>query len=238
MGASASHRLGALEISSLLAKYSGLSVRPQRNGDLLLVGDLCFRARHGSFEQISDTYAIQIRATKKFPREIPMVRSIDGKVPRNFHTNPDGSLCLGSPIRLFMALQRNSTLIGFVENCLVPYLYNYSYKQQHGILPFGGLPHGQKGIITDYMRLLRVETEEACLKMLDLLGKKKRIANKYPCPCGSGDRVGRCHHRILNTIREIQSRSWFRGEYRNLNETMGSDLDWQRGNPEFLRFMF
>ena len=217
MGEPPSHRWRALEIPSLLVKYSGLSVRPQRNGDLLLVGDLDFQARYRSLEQISDTYAIEITATKRFPREIPMVRSIDGKVPRRFHTNPDGSLCLGSPIRLSMALQRNSTLIGFVDNCLVPYLYNYSYKQQYGILPFDELPHGQKGIIKDYMELLRVETEEACLKMLDLLGKKKRIANKYSCPCSSGYRVGRCHHLILNTIRQIQPRSWFRGEYRHLS---------------------
>lgn len=80
-------------------------------------------------------------------------------------------------------------------------------------MPFGDLAHGRLGIIQDYMRLLRVDTEEATMKMLYLLGVKKRIANKQPCPCKSGRRLGRCHNHLLNSLREVQSQSWFRNEY-------------------------
>ena len=34
-----------------------------------------------------------------------------------------------------------------------------------------------------------------------LAAMKRRLANKRPCPCGSGRRLGRCHNRRVNTLR-------------------------------------
>jgi hypothetical protein len=39
---------------------------------------------------------------------------------------------------------------------------------------------------------------------------KKRQANKLPCPCNSGRRVGQCHHLEINRLRNKLGRSWFR----------------------------
>jgi hypothetical protein len=46
--------------------------------------------------------------------------------------------------------------------------------------------------------------------MLRLIGMKRRVANKRPCPCGSGLRAGKCHHRILNRLRQELGRQWCR----------------------------
>lgn len=213
MSEDSTNAFGKQDILSLLEKYPGLSVRPQRDRSLILVGDLRFQANYRDLEQINDTYAIYIHIPKHFPRELPTVRDANGRISRSFHTNPDGTLCLGSPIRQFLNLQNDPTLVGFVDNCLIPFLYSHSYKEKSGKMPFGDLAHGRLGIVQEYMRLLRVDKEEACIKMLYLLSAKKRVANKKPCPCKSGRRLGRCHNHILNSLREVQSRSWFRNEY-------------------------
>jgi len=42
-----------------------------------------------------------------------------------------------------------------------------------------------------------------------LTAMKKRQANKHPCPCGGGKRLGRCHHSSVNNLREQLGRGWF-----------------------------
>jgi len=54
---------------------------------------------------------------------------------------------------------------------------------------------------------------------------RKRHANKERCPCGSGDRVGWCHHRQLNRLRKRLGRYWFRMvEQQLLNEALAGKL--------------
>jgi hypothetical protein len=100
------------------------------------------------------------------------------------------------------------TITGFIDKCLIPYLYGYSYFEKHGYLPFGELAHGGHGIIDDYKRLFNVASIEMCASMLLLIGQKRRIANKQRCPCGSGMRLGRCHNRIANRMRVKLGRRW------------------------------
>ena len=53
-------------------------------------------------------------------------------------------------------------------------------------------------------------------EFLCLTGMKKRVANKHPCPCGSGRRLGRCHCRRVNHLRRTIGRTWFRAEYQRV----------------------
>jgi hypothetical protein len=57
--------------------------------------------------------------------------------------------------------------------------------------------------------MLGVENDQALVRFVRLLTMKKRTANKLPCPCGSGDRLGRCHNRIINRVRSKLGRGWF-----------------------------
>jgi hypothetical protein len=104
------------------------------------------------------------------------------------------------------------TLPTFVESCLVPYLYAYSYFERHGRLPFGELGHGNRGILEDYMRILGATSPVVCIDLLHLATMRKRVANKRTCPCGSGLRVGKCHCRQINGLREKIDRGLLRSE--------------------------
>lgn len=58
------------------------------------------------------------------------------------HHNPDGTLCLEAPLTVHEVFRANETLINFVDNLLVPYLYIHSYYLKYGKLPFGEHAHG------------------------------------------------------------------------------------------------
>jgi len=207
-------RYQSWELEVLLQRHPGLSIVPGTNSGLLLEGALSFKARTSDDVEIADTYHLQISVPPNFPQRIPIVRETEGRIPRAFHCFPDGSLCLGAPLRLHTILAPNPTLGGFVNSCLIPFLYSRSCYEKHGNLPLGELAHGNKGILEDYQNLFQVATKEAALEMLFLLTLPKRVANKRPCPCESGRRVGVCHHMVLNELRQIRNRTWFREEYR------------------------
>ena len=142
------------------------------------------------------------------------MREICGKIPRNgkFHVNPDGTLCLGSPLRLLWKINSAPSLTGFIDTCLVPYLYAVSYKLKHGgDFVFGELDHGVQGIVEDYSVILGLKEREQIKRAIQLLGMKKRIANKKPCPCGCGKRLGICpFHKKLNEFRQKIPVAWFK----------------------------
>src|SRR5205823_1562005 len=118
------------------------------------------------------------------------------RIPRTgeYHVNTsDNTLCLGSPLSLLLKLSKKPTIDGFAESCLVPYLFAISRKLKNGgPLPFGELAHGRKGLRDDYAFLFGLRQPQNVGRVLQLLGMKKRRANKLPCPCGCRKRLGRC----------------------------------------------
>jgi len=109
-----------------------------------------------------------------------------------------------------LMLAEGLSLVGFVERCVIPYLYRYSYLKMYGEAPFEDLEHGPSGIAEDLRLLLGLKRESEVLPFVRLLAMRKRHANKERCPCGSGSRFGRCHHRLANRLRGRLGRYWFR----------------------------
>jgi hypothetical protein len=190
-------------------RQPGLRIVPTAS-DLVLAGRLRFTAQIPSKVQISDWYQIEFRIPETFPRRIPAVFETGGRIPLSYHHLHDGSLCLGSETRLRLMLSEGLSLVGFIDRCLIPYLYRFSFLKMYGEAPFEDLEHGASGIKEDLRQLLQARGESEVLPFVRLLGMSKRIANKKRCPCGSGERVGRCHHRLLNRMRKRLGMFWFR----------------------------
>jgi len=75
----------------------------------------------------------------------------------------------------------------------------------------GTLLFGNKGEINDYCSIFGLKTPEQVLPTINLLGIKKRHANKQPCPCGCGLRLGKCRlHYRLNEFRKLECRTYYR----------------------------
>lgn len=202
-------------IREFLQDYPGMAIRPTPSGSFVaLSGTFDFSAKSNSGNEITDSYRLHILVPSAFPRSLPAVTETGNRIPRNgeHHVNPDGTLCLGAPLRLLWQLSLKPTLSGFAEKCLVPYLYAISCKLKFGgDLPFNELQHGTPGELRDYADLFGLNEPEQARAALRLLMMKKRHANKYPCPCGCGRRLGKCpFNDKLRRFRDLADRSWFR----------------------------
>lgn len=208
--------LRRLGIDDLLRRFPNLALRPQRDGRIVIAGDLQFSAVVPRLGRIEDTFSVEIRIPENFPSTLPSVFERNGRIPKTHHKMTDESLCLGSPLALRLKATKGRTLLPFVEACVVPYLAGYSIYERTGEMLFGELAHGIPGLLEEYGRLTGATSDAACIGFIECLGLKKRVANKRMCPCGSGRRLGRCHNRRINPLRGAASRTWFRGTARQL----------------------
>lgn len=209
-------RLRRWGVDDLLTAYDGLKLIPVSDGPVKITGLLAFEASAWDRETIRDHYGVEIAVSEDFPRILPSVRETAGRIPRSFHTNPDGTLCLGSPTRLRLSLSSAPSLEKFVTKCVVPYLYGHAYFEKHGMMPFSELRHGESGIVQDLASIYGTSSEAAVAGFVRLTALSKRVANKALCPCGSGRRLGRCHNRCVTYLRRRLGRGWFRMLLREL----------------------
>jgi len=207
--ASGTDTLTRWRLEELLLRQPGLRIVPAGSG-VVLAGSLEVNAQVLGKAAIRDRYQIEFRIPPNFPRKVPLVFETGGRIPRSYHHLQEGSLCLGSETRLRLLLTEGLSLVGFIERCVVPYLYRYSYLKTYGEAPFGDLAHGADGIREDLRLLFGVDRDSAVLPFVCLVAMKKRQANKRACPCGSGRRLGRCHNRPVNRLRDRLGRFWFR----------------------------
>ena len=198
------------DLKQFLSDYPGMSTAPCTDAGIRLRGSFRFKANMLDMpdcQEIEDCYKLEIFIPDKFPQGIPNVKEIEGKIPKtlDFHTFPDGNFCLGSPLMLLTIICNDPGLINFTNKCLIPYLYAVSYKLKYGgEFILGELAHGHQGIVDDYSDMLELKERHQIEQAIRLLCIKKRIANKEPCPCGCGKKLGACpfHHK-LNKFRKM-----------------------------------
>jgi hypothetical protein len=206
-------RYGRWRLEELLLRHPDLRIVPSGGDVLTLSGDIGFRLQGPRHGPIEDSYAVELRVPPTFPRALPTVRETGGRIPATFHKLEAGLLCLGAPTAIRLNLTLSPTLPAFVDELVVPYLFGYSYFEKHGVMPFGELAHGDKGIVEYLSELFGAATTIGAREFLRLASMKRRDANKQPCPCRSGRRLGKCHNRRVNNLRDRLGRRWFRDEY-------------------------
>jgi hypothetical protein len=207
------------QLAGLLNAYPNLRIIPSTGDETNIGGSLAFVRDAPPYGVIEDEYDIEIVIPRAFPSRLPSVHETQGRITRAYHKLTDGSLCLGSPTRLRLIAIESQSVLRYVELCVIPYLYGYSYFERNGAPPFGELRHGTAGLCDDLAALFGVDDEPAARAMLRLAAMRKRQANKRACPCDSRRRLGRCHHRRVNAIRSRLSRIWLRTVYDSLGPT-------------------
>ena len=218
-------------LSELLDKFPRLSVQPDgtdgqftENDELRLVGSLALdNVELTNLPRLEGSYRIKVIVPRAFPAALPRVYEVGGSIEQGYHKWTDGTLCLGAPLDLRAILTQTPTLLGFVSNCVVPYLYRHRYREVHHTDPWSDLRHGSAGLLQYYDHLIGTSDPRACLEYLHLGGLRKRVANKYPCPCGSGLRLGKCHHLRLNRLRDYLGRSALRAARKELKHWLDTE---------------
>jgi len=199
-------------LDQFLRSYPELSLTPSKRANVVVEGAFHFCSICGGIE-LEDVYELKFVIDRSFPKQLPAVFETGKRIPTDFHRLSDGSFCLGSPLKLQLLLGRSFSFSDFVHKCVVPYLHGFSILERGEELPFGDLAHGFKGIIDEYKEIFKVESTVAVNELFYLASRPRSKANREPCPCGSGLRVGKCHNTILNEMRKSIGRLWFRDQF-------------------------
>jgi len=189
------------EIDELTAVHCGL-VRDNAGDQVVLSGQLPFEASADGFETITDNFDIELTIPGDYSETLPAVKETAGRIDRTYdHVYQDGSFCLAVPIEERRIFWEQPTLLGFVNNLVVPYLYSYCHWKRTGTYPFGDRPHGSEGILQHYLDSSGFQDETAVLAVLSFLFEHG-YRGHHPCPCGSGIRARKCHGPELRTLQD------------------------------------
>ncbi|MHB1000804.1 MAG: YecA family protein [Armatimonadota bacterium] len=173
----------------------------------VVTGDLKFSAEYGDTTLV-DCFAIQISIPSDYPESPPSVKETGGRIPADFHKLDDDSLCLAAPFEILRKFSCNRSLLGFVKDLLIPYLFSFSYWEQNGVMPYGELAHGAKGILEYYVDLFNVSSSTTALKLLKILAEGS-YKGHHDCPCGSGRKLRDCHGSLLRNISSCRGQEDF-----------------------------
>lgn len=214
----------ALGLEDLLAANPKLRIAEINDDSLVLAGEYRLKAQLAGSQLIDRVYQLKLVCPRQYPEKLPKVIDEERYFPRNqaYHTYGDGSFCLGSELKIKSLLQVDHSLPTFFEKVLDRFLYAVTHRIEFGNFPYGELAHGEEGLIDDYGEMFGLNGKLAVLRALQALGKRNREANKLPCPCGCGLRLGRCDYRlVLKEFRSIERRRWFRSHLQEFFTPVG-----------------
>ena len=198
------------QISELQARHPNLEAVGLPSGDLRIHGSVGFSVEHNS-HTIEDSYDLRLDIPREYPAGPPFVYETGGKIPDDFgHFMADGRFCLGAPVEVRHRFARHKSLLRFVEELVIPFLFSYSYKRDHGAMPYGERSHGPIGLIEYYNEFF----ETGPIPTMRLL---KCLADNFApplmaCPCGSDKKLKECHGPRLDEIRPYQPTESFEAE--------------------------
>lgn len=224
MSAEELHDVLARQMRAVYGEFPDLVLQKGERGQFSITGEVSFRVEMDG-RQVEDSYQIDVSIPPDYPWSVPAVKEVGGRIPSNFHTYSDsGALCLGAPLAVKIDFAKHRSLLGYIREQLVPYLFSHSFKERYGKMPFGELPHGGEGILQYYKELFGLQNVGAVLGLLGILVDES-YRGHHPCPCNSGQKLRRCHGRVLLTIKEHQDQDGFLMDFLRILEHVKGDND-------------
>jgi len=199
------------QMKSVRMAFQDLCLEQVEDGRFVVRGSLGFQAERNG-KVVEAEYDIEITIPDDYPQSPPVARETGGKIPKEFHTNLDKTLCLGAPLDVRTRFLQHPTLIDYITGQVVPVLFSHAYSELYGDLPFGELRHGGAGLLDFYKELLGVDQDLAVLGFLRILADDD-YKGHVPCPCGSGSILRKCHGHQLLKAKEHQHARDFLGEW-------------------------
>lgn len=148
-----------------------------------------------------DRFNIRVRIPKSFPYVEPVVFEVGGRIPRTSgrHCNPDGSCCIGV-WEEWIAQNLDRTIEEFFEGPLRNFFLSQVYFEKNGMWPFGERSHGNAGVIEACADLMKVDKNEKLIKRYLTILCGKWPKGHWICPCGSGEKIRKCHRSELMSM--------------------------------------
>ena len=172
------------QFEELRKKYQYLFYHVEENSQKI-IGTIFFEDNG-----IKSKYDIEVNISQDYPNTIPSVCETKGVISKDWHHNGQ-YICLETPFRVWEIFRVQETLLNFVDNLVVPYLATYSYyiatndsSKEH--------EHGAMGVLRDYKIRFNVQNDLLAFELLRILAEGNYRGHVF-CPCGSGEKLRKCH---------------------------------------------
>jgi hypothetical protein len=176
------------QIAEVTKEYTQIRL----TGASQLSGQLPFKAKYLDYPLIIDEFEIELEISHNYPVVLPSVKERGDRLTSYSHVNKNMTFCLGAPLAVRKKFIENPTLLGFLREQVIPFLYAFRVWQDIGVSPFGELKHGGEGILDFYREHFNVNNDLAVLELLSI----NILNNSRPfhkCPCESSKRLNKCH---------------------------------------------
>ncbi len=159
-------------------------------------------------QTVIDRYMIEIEPPKTYPKGVPALREVAGRIPRDAdrHIDADGKACPFLPDEYCYRHPEGMDLIDFLKGPVLGFFVGQSLAERGQPWPQGERGHGDDGIIAFYGELLGANDPLRIQRHLEVLGAKE-VRGHWECPCGSGKRIRQCHRESLEEFRARIPRS-------------------------------
>ena len=145
-----------------------------RSGLFQVEGHIGLRGEWNS-RTIKDRFRVKLVVPSDYPQSPPVVFETEGKIPANYeHLMLAGNLCLGVPLEVDLRFASDRTLLRFVDDLVVPYLFGFSCFRKYGVMPFGEHCHGGEALLHSYQDYFGVGASEATVLLFLLAGGSPR----------------------------------------------------------------
>lgn len=151
-----------------------------------------------------DAYAIRIECAPDYPKSFPFVYETQGRLPHNidWHLYNDGHFCISTPIEEYIHCAQGITLTSFIQNQVVPYLHNQSFREKEGYF-LHERSHGLQGILESLYDLLQTRDANKMYSLLIYIYKNETPSRTSKCFCGSCKKYRYCHREAYQSIKSM-----------------------------------
>lgn len=184
--------------ADLRARYPDLRLVEDGDGVLALGS---FPIVHDS--RILDRYQIQIAFPRDYPKELPTVREVGGRIPWVLarHVIPSsGNACLFVGEDWLLTVGPEPSFLEFLDGPVRNFFIGQSLVEAGKPWPFGERSHDKMGILETYGEWFGTLDEPTIVCYLDCLSREG-LKGHWDCPCGSGKRLRQCHLEHLQELR-------------------------------------
>ena len=150
-------------------------------------------------------YSLHVALPPDYPHSLPLVWETDERIPRieDRHVNTaDGSLCLGVPAELWIALAGNFSIDRVLDIPVRNFLIGSSLVDAGEKWPYDEWAHGAQGVLQYFGETVGTDNPHTVIRLIDGLINEK-VRGHWACPCGSGRIVRKCHAEAIAKLRTV-----------------------------------
>ena len=181
------------EINEVTSKYPKLK-KVDKDGHSYLSGELDIVDANGLHW---DTYEVEIHCREGYPKRYPSLYEVGGKIPRiaDWHIYEDtGSCCVNVLQEEIIRCKDGITLLQYIEEEVLPYLFNQTNRRVEGYYVNGEYSHGLIGEYEFYSRILKTGSDiRKTVEWLLFVAGGKKLSRTDVCFCGSNRKYRKCH---------------------------------------------